>query len=285
MSINPESIQQAKGVSIVDYLLSKGIEPVKTTSDELVYLSPITQERTPSFFVNPQKNVFADYSSDHKGDIITLVSLLEKCSFVESINKILDNQPKTSFSFSGKLPTTDKASSNVIQLVKPLQHIALIQYVESRKIPFRLAQCYLKEIHYQNTKGVFFSIGFQNDKGGFELRNNHFKGGTHPKGITTIVGAKKSPICLFEGFFDFLSALVFFQRQTPLYTSIILNSTSNLNQALPALLLASQVNCFLDTDKAGIASLEKLQRANVNIHDCSYFYAPNKDFNEKLIQQ
>ncbi len=63
-------IQDLKQYPITDYLKSLGLEPVKSVGKELVYYSPKTNEKTPSFFVNPSKNVFFDYSSNEKGDIM-----------------------------------------------------------------------------------------------------------------------------------------------------------------------------------------------------------------------
>ncbi|TAG63308.1 MAG: DNA primase, partial [Runella slithyformis] len=70
--IAPKQIAQIKAVSIIDYLQSIGHNPVKESSGQLVYFSPKSTEANPSFFVNPTKNVFADFSgAGGKGDVIS----------------------------------------------------------------------------------------------------------------------------------------------------------------------------------------------------------------------
>lgn len=49
-------------------------------------LSPFKDERTPSFSVNEDKQVFKDFSSGKSGNIITFVMEYHKCNFVQSLN-------------------------------------------------------------------------------------------------------------------------------------------------------------------------------------------------------
>ncbi|WP_309379966.1 DNA primase [Cerasicoccus frondis] len=48
-------------------------------------LSPFNTEKTPSFYVHPEKNVFHDYSSGNAGDLFRFVMLKENLGFNESI--------------------------------------------------------------------------------------------------------------------------------------------------------------------------------------------------------
>jgi DNA primase len=48
-------------------------------------LSPFNEERTPSFFVNPVRNIFKCYSSGHGGNAIDLLRLKEGMTFVEAV--------------------------------------------------------------------------------------------------------------------------------------------------------------------------------------------------------
>jgi DNA primase len=283
-------IQDLKQYPIVSYLQSVGIEPVQSKGNELVYHSPKTKERTPSFFVNLSKNVFYCYSSGRNGDILTLIQYLEGVEFSTACNLLASlvngNTPQNSFSFSGNKEFTQNhdTAQNTIKIdhVKPLQSNALIAYCESRKIPFQIAFKFLHEVHYTNDGKAYYSLGFKNDKGGYELRNQHFKGCTAPKAITTIEAENSKGIYLFEGFFDFLSALAFFGTSKPLNTVVVLNSLVNLPQAKETLNKAEIVHCFLDRDKQGIATVEKLKADGLNIIDRSIIYTEYKDFNEYL---
>lgn len=285
-------IQDLKQYPITHYLQSVGIEPVQSKGGELVYHSPKTNERTPSFFVNPKKNVFFCYSSGRSGDLLTLIQYFEDVEFHTACNRLASlvngNVPKNPFSFSGNKEFThshDTAQNTIkINHVKPLQSNALIAYCESRKIPFQIAFKFLHEVHYTNNSKAYYSLGFKNDKGGFELRNQHFKGCTAPKAITTIEAENSKGIYLFEGFFDFLSAMAFFDTSKPLNTVVVLNSLVNLPQAKETLNKAEIIHCFLDRDKQGVKAVENLIKDGFNVLDRSLIYKECKDFNEFINQ-
>lgn len=281
-------IQDLKQYPITDYLQSLGLEPVKSVGKELVYYSPKTNETTPSFFVNPSKNVFFDYSSSERGDVIRLVQYLQGLDFTTACNHLekfgsglVYPLPENPFSFCGNEVINPK-NTITIETVKPLQSNSLIAYCESRKIPFHIAYKFLHEVHYSNNEKSYYSLGFKNDKGGFELRNQSFKGCTTPKAITTFEVPESKTVYLFEGFFDFLSALAFFGTSKPLNTVIVLNSLSLLSQAKERLNKAVTVHCFLDRDKQGMATVEKLTADGMNVVDRSGIFEGYKDFNEFL---
>lgn len=281
--IQTNQLQKVKAVSIVDYLQSIGHEPVKNTGVQLVYLSPFRTENSPSFFVNPTSNVFKDFGTNEGGDIIRLVRALHGYTFpqaVEILERFAPSKPD-SFSFSGK---TEKpiAKENVLSVtdILPLTHGGLWQYVKGRKISETTAKTYLKEIHYKHGRKRGFSLGFENDRGGFELRNPYWKSSTSPKGITTIEVPNSEIVNVFEGFFDFLSACEYFQYLRPRNTTIILNSLVHLPSVLERLKTAKQVGTYLDNDDAGRNGVETIKSTGVKVCDCSAkYYKQHKDFN------
>ncbi|MGM9510933.1 CHC2 zinc finger domain-containing protein [Larkinella sp. GY13] len=275
---------------IVEYLGSIGIEPEKTSGNQLVYLSPLTGEKTPSFYVRPQTNQFNCFSSGEKGDVIRLVRLLEGIDFINAVDRLasLVANQNPSFSFSGKtfLEPKKEKIENCLQLntVKELQSLALISYVESRGIPLSFAKIYAKEVHYTNGNRNYYSIGFRSDNGSYALRSAGFKSWIGHSGITTIPSSDNATVNVFEGFFDFLSALVYFDVLQPRNTTIILNSTTNLKQALPYLQKANLVNAYLDNDPSGKNALAQLHSKGVKVKDRSELYEGYKDLNEMLIK-
>ncbi len=286
-------IEIIKAVSIVDYLQYIGHNPVKESNGQLVYFSPKNTEANPSFFVNPTKNVFADYSGPgERGDVVRLVQYLTGCNFTEAVKTLQSfdpsqlDRPPVAFSFSGQQQPKDPNTQTggiVVTDVRPLQSGALLQYVARRGISKEIAQTYLKEVHYMNNgKSGFYAVGFGNDKGGYALRSKSFKCSAAPNWITTIEAANGGVVNVFEGFFDFLAACVFFGRPTPHNTTIVLNSTSNLNNALERLKAAKKVNVFLDNDKSGKETLQRIEAINPNTGDRSHIYAGYNDFNEYL---
>ena len=51
-------------------------------------LSPFSQEKTPSFFVNPERNSFKCFSTDTGGDAIRFVELVENLTFIEAVETL-----------------------------------------------------------------------------------------------------------------------------------------------------------------------------------------------------
>ncbi|RAJ97587.1 Toprim domain-containing protein [Larkinella arboricola] len=287
--IASQELERIKQIAITDYLLSKGHKPVKTVGKELVYYSPCHEENTPSFLVDPIRNVFHDFSGEgEKGDVIRLLQYLHGCSFVEAIQtlrKFTNSKKTVPFSFSGLKP--DQAAKGNVDLINilPLRSRALLRYLSSRSISYEVASRYLQEVHYIVANKQYYALGFQNDKGGFELRSLYFKGATSPKWFTTLPGQQTGVINLFEGVFDFLSCCQHHDTNRLNNLTIILNSLSLLQETLPALSQYQSVNTFFDNDIAGRKALVKLKQHNLLVSDCSYLYASYKDYNAYYMQK
>ncbi|QDK77766.1 mobilization protein [Spirosoma sp. KCTC 42546] len=281
---SPEIIKQVLQIPITNYLASIGITPVNQAGQQLFYCSPKTNEKTPSLAVNPVKNVFYDWSGEGKGDILSLVQYLNGCTFLEAVQVLENyqlNPPEISFSFSGQSSVCDSTGVEITN-VKPLQHQALIQYVEKRGISMKIASRYLREVHYETKGKKYFAAGFPNDSGGYELRNPYFKGSISPKGITTYTVNSSKSVLLFEGFFDFLSALEYYKQPTMPASVIVLNSLTNLSKVIPDLQRFGKVSAFLDTDEAGRKAFAKIKSSAINVIDFSNTYNGFKDFNEYM---
>ena len=285
--ISASQLNQIKQMSIVAYLQRVGSMPVKSVGNELVYYSPKHEENTPSFYVNPEKNVFHDFSGNgERGDLIRLVQYLNGCSFLDAINVLTAFQPheKTpSFSFSGQSTEQPKQTALVITYVQPIQNGALVAYLNSRKISLSIAATCLQEVHYQAKGKRFYALGFKNDKGGYELRSKLFKGCTTPKWFTSLEGDSTDAVNVFEGVFDYLSCCELFNTTTLRNPTIVLNSLSFLKDVLPNLTKYSLINAFLDNDKAGKQALERLAKSSLPVCDCSTYYPNSKDFNDHLL--
>jgi DNA primase len=284
----------AKAVPIAAYLQAIGHNPVKQSNQEFVYYSPVRVEATPSFYVNIVKNVFTDFGGiGVNGDAIKLVQYLTDCSFVKAVNVLLEFDGATiqaepaTFSFSGQnKPRSDGKTSDssgiLIKEVKTLKNAALCRYVESRGIPAPLANEYLKEVHFEQKGQRLFAVGFANDGGGYTLRNKVWKCTSTPNTVTTLPAANNDVLNVFEGFFDFLAACVHFGHYKPSNTTIVLNSTSNLLQVLERIKTAKRVNVFLDNDKTGIATAQKIAANNPNTVNHCNIYDGYKDFSEYI---
>jgi hypothetical protein len=119
-------------------------------------------------------------------------------------------------------------------------------------------------VHYRLKDKPYFTIGFQNDFGGYELRNGYFQGGLSPKTITTMQNGNDT-CCVFEGFLDYLSYLTFLHRRNPQTHNIskrdfiILNSVSNVSKAISIIGNYKAKFCYLDNDKGGVSAFQEIQ--------------------------
>ena len=289
--------KQAKQIDIVDFLQLNHINFSKQVGNDYWYYSPYRDEKTPSFKVDREKNLWYDHGTGEGGTIIDLVLKIEGCSVREAL-AILD---KNSFglSFKNKLDIQDtlfdtgaKKSSFTAKQKKPkqeiiktgvLKNIALLDYIKSRGIDEELAKKYLLEIYYRYNDKNYFAIAFQNDSQAYEIRSKYFKGTIGTKDITTIKGLKQEKVVIFEGFFDFLSALTYYKKERFYSDVIILNSVALLPNILEQLKAYKEVFLFLDNDKTGNRA-KSLIKDNFGgkIIDKSSIYAKYNDFNEFL---
>ncbi|MCL2371352.1 DNA primase [Candidatus Saccharibacteria bacterium] len=68
----------------VEDVISRYLE-LKRAGRNLKALSPFTNERTPSFMVSPERNVWHDYSSGKGGDIFSFVMEVEGVGFIDAM--------------------------------------------------------------------------------------------------------------------------------------------------------------------------------------------------------
>lgn len=279
-----EVIQRLKTIPITAYLSSMDIEPVKEQNGQFLYYSPFKDEHTPSFFVNPHKNVFKDFSTNDKGgDVITLVSRLKACDFAKAVQLLEAFDGITrSFSFSGPIKPYNEKSTLEVLKVKALENKALIAYLgDVRGIPFNVASKYVKECYFKVNDKNQFAVCFENDLKGLELRNAYVQLSTNPKAITTMKGRDNSTALIFEGFMDFLSYIVW-QGKEPNCDVIVFNSISNIPTSISLLKTHQTVYGYLDNDGGGETGMKSLAMAGINVTDCRELYKPYEDVNDYL---
>lgn len=268
-------------ISIKQYLSERGIFPKQERGNYGMYLSPFREERTPSFKVDYVQNLWCDFGIGKGGSIIGLVMMMEHCDSRTTVEKLKSGN---SFSFHRTEPIPSVKSTLQIVSVQPLQDVRLLNYLQSkRSININIAKEYCQEVHYTVGDKNYFAIGFQSDGGGWELRNEYFKGSTSPKGISTIDNHSQTCL-LFEGFMDMLSYLTLKKIAQPTVDILILNSVNNLNKATDFLKRHQTIHCFLDNDEAGKQTLAKVEKLGCEIIDQSPFYCQHKDLNQYLIK-
>ncbi len=275
---------QAKEISIVDYLAKQGITEQKQKGDNYFFSSPFRDEKKASFKVDNSLNLWYDYGLGSGGSIIDLVCKLNNTDVSGALQILGSNEIK-----KHKKPAKRFEKRKINYHYQDLQNKALKQYLEMhRKIPFELAKQYLGEVYYKDKKEqkhTHFALAFKNDAGGYELRNVFQKRSTGNY-YTLIKGQKNTAVNVFEGFMDFLSALVYFKQQKTGFDTLVLNSIANKSNALEVLGNYKKINLFLDNDSPGVATNQffKEQLPNAQFTDYSAKIYPNaKDFNNYLI--
>ena len=85
--ITEESVQLVKDTARVEDIVGDYVN-LKRRGQNLIGLCPFHGEKTPSFNVNPARNIYKCFGCGEAGDPIKFLMSLEQLSFVESIRKI-----------------------------------------------------------------------------------------------------------------------------------------------------------------------------------------------------
>ena len=288
-----EELSRIKRYPIVEYLERKGIKPVRRTPAYALYRSPFREDTHPSFKVDTEKNLWIDYAEGKGGSIIDLCMRLEGCTLLEAIRILGQNAPdithvprRESVQGTSKQESIRQAvsTSGVRRLIEVSDTLPphLLKYLEEdRCINLEKAMLFLRCISYE-VRGLHYqAIGFANQSGGYELRDNGiFKGTIAPKDITPIFADRAEPVCIFEGFMDFLS--FFSMKEEVIHHCLVMNSVSNVAKAIRYLndRHLTHIRAFLDNDDAGKRATNDFIRAGFKVEDMSVHYRNFKDLNE-----
>ena len=246
-----------KNISIRLFLARRGIQPKYERNGYGMYLSPLREERTPSFKVDYVRNLWYDFGSGEGGTLLTLVIRLERCDSREAVRRLQNGEKRDAGSVSlspgvgerpaagGPLPVLRPPAVPTLCILSDasLRHPALVGYLASRGIVPPVAAAFCREVRYEINGRAFFAVGFRNDAGGWELRSERFKGGSSPKHITTIDN-RSDTVIAFEGFMDFLAYLSLKYPERLRIDAAVLNSVVNLPKAIPFLSRHPVIHAF-----------------------------------------
>ncbi len=286
MQLQNLSLQAIKETDIATYLQSIGHLPQHTRGNDLWYLSPLHEEKTPSFKVNKGLNCWYDHSLGKGGNLVDFLLLYYQCSAKELLQKSRDflsfpqqkknvlsilNDDKNIVGSGAKAIEQNSLNSaaknkeqNNLAIIseQPLTNSFLISYVRSRNIPVDIAHNYLKEVYYVMHDKTYYALGFKNDSGGYELRNKYFKGSSSPKDVTIILSPNKAEdISVFEGFFSFLSYLAVKEKYSLSLTNfLVLNSLSLFDKSLTKMEQYAKVCLYLDNDQPAVKQQQSLSK-------------------------
>ena len=281
-----EALSLIKRYPIVAYLERKGIKPVRRTPTYALYRSPLREETHPSFKVDTQKNLWIDYAEGRGGSIIDLCMRLEGCTLSEAIRRLGQNASDngTYSSLNDFVPNNSQpvmAANGARRLIEISDTLAphFQEYLTKvRCINLEKATPFLKCISSEVKGRHYQAIGFANQSGGYELRDNQsFKGTVAPKDITPIFTDRAEPVCIFEGFMDFLSFLS--MKEKIINHCLVMNSVSNVARTVRYLndRHLTHIRAFLDNDDAGRRTVQEFVRAGFKVEDMSQHYKDFKD--------
>jgi hypothetical protein len=180
----------------------------------------------------------------------------------------------------------DVSGALILISASPLQHPALLQYLQNRKIDTDIASKYLRQIDFKPSQSTESCLALGYPAGdGFDACSADFKGfvGTD-QDVTFHKGANQTKLMIFENFMDFLSYLTMKNLPEPDGDALVLNSTALKARALPYLenLQYQEIQLFLNNDGSGnICAAYFLDTAKTaNIADMRTHYLKHNDLNE-----
>ena len=284
-----EDLSRIKRYPIVEYLERKGIKPVRRTPSYALYRSPLREETHPSFKVDTEKSRWIDYGEGRGGSIIDLCMRMEGCTLSEAIRRLGQNAPDNStysslndFVSNNSQPVMAvNGARRLIEISDTLPPHFQEYLTKVRCINLEKAMPFLKCISYEVRGRRYQAIGFANLSGGYELRDDKtFKGTIAPKDITPIFTDRAEPVCIFEGFMDFLSFLSMKEEITN--HCLVVNSVSNVARTIRYLndRHLTHIRAFLDNDEAGRRAVQDFIKAGFHVEDMNIHYKDFKDLNE-----
>jgi len=276
----PLSLAAARQIDLVDYLSALGHEPARVRNQDYWYLSPLRQEKTPSFKINRHLNRWYDHGLGSGGNLVDFAILYHRCTIGELLRQLPSgfslHQPPS------LCPSTDTEAPHRLKVLDyfPLRSFSLLRYLKQRRIPLDIAERYCCELRYELAGKTYYGIGFRNDAGGYEIRNPYFKGSSAPKDLTSFrQGAAE--VLVFEGFMDFLTYKALVKTgQDKGADMVVLNSLSFLEKARPFLEQHSAIRLYLDRDEAGQNCSRKALSWGNQYQDESHLYQHYKDLND-----
>jgi len=283
------SLAQIRELDLVAWLETQGFQVAarRKNDTDYWYLSPLREEKTPSFHVSRLTNEWYDFGLMAGGNPVDFFLRYFNCSIPELLGRLdLGSQRHALplFDDGSHAGPLHKDSRLAVRLAHPIYAYPLKAYLHERSIPLSVAQKFCKEVDFEVNGRSYYGIGFGNDAGGWEIRNKNFKQSSSPKDITTL-GCGSKEVKVFEGFFDFLSWQCLNPHTGSSVDFVILNGAGMFDRALPFLTDHQRVGLWLDRDVTGKRYTEYALSMGERFTDESAYFQGYKDLNEWLIHR
>lgn len=279
---NKLSCERARAFPIEKALAKLGHFPTKESDKEAWFLSPFRSETQASFKVSKKLNRWYDHGMGKGGNVIDLICLVNNSSVREALDWLQNGQ--VSFSFQQPLFEEENQDKIEVNLIKQLDHFALMEYVMKRGISILTARKLCKEVHYRFKDKMYFALGLANNSGGWELRNKYYKNSSSPKDVAHIKNGS-SRLIVTEGMFDMLSLMERDRHLVEANDLLILNSLGFIRKSLELLDAYETISLYLDNDHAGKNAFKLIMQKQSKCTDRSKLYENFKDVNGWWIAQ
>ena len=276
--------KQFNAIKLEEVLFSLGHHPTKQNEKEAWFLNPFATENHASFKLDKRNNIWYLHSEGIGGNNTDFMQKYLNAS----VKEVLEWAEKQNFSSFQPQNIIQKQNS-----LKPNYHITEIKELQNENLKIYLQQrglsptvySLVKEVHFAIGEKKLYAIGFENLSGGWELRNQFYKGSLLKKDISVVNLnnnlEKNKNVVVFEGFIDALS----FVEMKPFYKGdlLVMNSVSLLNKTKEYLKNYSEFHLFLDNDKAGEHCKNSILESFPEAKDHTEIYALHKDLNEYFV--
>ena len=271
-----------------------GMRVIHDIGGRVYFLSPFRGEKEASFTVSRRTNRYRDWGVDvtdksSGGDIIQLVMSVENVDFKTALKHLMGDYQREEAPKFEPLQEKEELPGILVVEERTIEDKSLVSYIQHRGIDIDLCRIYCTEVDVRfpyskkDPEELYTVIGFKNDSGGYEVRNSWMKRSTRPKTIRTIKGRIADEWAVFEGFFDYLSALMYFGVEQMRMTSVVLNTTAFLGTLYPFMADNKMNWMYLDRDGTGKKKIIEMKEFGIAHTDCSGIYEGYKDFNEMWV--
>jgi len=158
--IPPEIVEQVRqAVDIVDVI--GAYVPLKRAGSKFKGLSPFNKEKTPSFFVDPAKQIFKCFSSGHGGDVFKFLMIHDHMTFPEAVRRLAQ---KAGVNIPESGPSDPQARSRREELLA--LHAAVAAWWHKQLVSDPAAEparAYLKSREMDSALAEEFGLGYAPD--------------------------------------------------------------------------------------------------------------------------
>ena len=275
--------KQFNAIKLEEVLFSLGHHPTKQNEKEAWFLNPFATENHASFKLDKRNNIWYLHSEGIGGNNTDFMQKYLNAS-VKEVLEWAEKQKFFTFQLQNIIQKQNSLNQNYqITKIKELQNENLKKYLQQRGLSPTVYSL-VKEVHFAIGEKKLYAIGFENLSGGWELRNQFYKGSLLKKDISVVNLnnnlEKNKNVVVFEGFIDALS----FVEMKPFYKGdlLVMNSISLLNKTKEYLKNYSEFHLFLDNDKAGEHCKNSILESFPEAKDHTEIYALHKDLNDYL---